>query len=144
MIKVRYPVSGAVFRADVEGVGPTVVLKQMYNRHRLDFSCAADQLTFPPFTIFPFFKKDAKINTFLCLITPRLSARCSFRCGFFFSHPPFHFPQCCFCFFLAVHTNICFVRVTSHIPNHRESCSQRQQTGADPESQPRLARIKQG
>lgn len=27
MIKVRYPVSGAVFRADVEGVGPTVVLK---------------------------------------------------------------------------------------------------------------------
>lgn len=125
--------SGAEFRADVLGVGPTVLLKQMYYRHRLDFSCALDQLTFPPFTIFPRFKKKMqKINAFLCIITPRLSARCSFRCGFFFSsfsHPPIHFPQCCFCFFLAVHTNICFVRVTSHIPNHRESCSQRQQTG---------------
>lgn len=98
MIKVRYPVSGAVFRADVEGVGPTVVLKQMYNRHRLDFSCAADQLTFPPFTIFPFFKKDAKINTFLCLITPRLSARCSFRCGFFFFSPSLPLPTMLFLF----------------------------------------------
>lgn len=64
--------------------------------------------------------------------------------GQFFLHPPFHFPQCCFCFFLAVQTNICFVRVTSHIPNHIESCSQRQQTGADPEIQPRQAYIKQG
>lgn len=42
MIKVRYLVSGAGFEADVEGVGPTVVLKQMYYRHRLD-------LAFPPF-----------------------------------------------------------------------------------------------
>lgn len=38
MIKVRYPVSGAGFEADVEGVGPTVALKQMYYRHRLDLS----------------------------------------------------------------------------------------------------------
>lgn len=42
MIKVRYPVSGAGLEADVEGVGPTVVLKQMYYRHRLDLSCAPD------------------------------------------------------------------------------------------------------
>lgn len=64
--------------------------------------------------------------------------------GRFFLHPPLHFPQCCFCFFLAVQTNICFVRVTSHIPNHRESCSQRQQTGADPEIQLKQAHIKRG
>lgn len=48
MIKVRYPVSGAVFGADVEGVGPTVVLKQMYYRYRLDLSCAPDRLAGPP------------------------------------------------------------------------------------------------
>lgn len=61
-----------------------------------------------------------------------------------FLHPPLRFPQCCFCFFLAVQTNICFVRVTSHIPNHRESCSQRQQTGAVAEIQPGQAYIKRG
>lgn len=51
MIKVRYPVSGAGLEADVEGVGPTVVLKQMYYRHRLDLSCAPDlgPPAFPPF-----------------------------------------------------------------------------------------------
>lgn len=53
MIKVRYPVSGAVFRADVEGVGPTVVLKQMYYRHRLLRSRSVDLPFFyhspPPF-----------------------------------------------------------------------------------------------
>lgn len=32
MIKVKYPVSGAVLWSDVEGVGPNVVLKQMYYR----------------------------------------------------------------------------------------------------------------
>lgn len=58
MIKVRYPVSGAVFRADVEGVGPTVVLKQMYYRHRLDFSCAPDQLTYLLLPFSPVFKNN--------------------------------------------------------------------------------------
>lgn len=38
MIKVKYLVSGAALRADVEGVGPNVVLKQMYYRDRLDLS----------------------------------------------------------------------------------------------------------
>lgn len=32
MIKVKYPVSGAALGSDVEGVGPNVVLKQMYYR----------------------------------------------------------------------------------------------------------------
>lgn len=38
MIKVKYPVSGAALWADVKGVGPNVVLKQMYYRDntRLD------------------------------------------------------------------------------------------------------------
>lgn len=49
MIKVRYLVSGAVLRADVEGVGPNVVLKQMYYRDRLDLSWARNQLaSLPP------------------------------------------------------------------------------------------------
>lgn len=148
--------SGAGLEADVEGVGPTVVLKQMYYRHRLDLSCAPDlgPPVFPPFYHFiilaSFFSSCFPKNKghFHCSAAPRLSARCSFQMWLsltlFFSHPLFHFPQCCFCFFLAVHTNICFVRVTSHIPNHRESRSQRQQTGADPEIQPRLARIECG
>lgn len=38
MIKVKYLVSGAALGADVEGVGPNAVLKQMYYRHRLDLS----------------------------------------------------------------------------------------------------------
>lgn len=40
MIKVKYPMSGAALGSDVEGVGPNVLLKQMYYRDntRLDFS----------------------------------------------------------------------------------------------------------
>lgn len=148
--------SGAGFGADVEGVGPTVVLKQMYYRHRLDLSCAPDHLALLPslllslnYSRLGFFKTQRYIQ-FLCIATPKtvrtmfVSDVCVCLSLSIFSHPLFHFPQCCFCFFLAVHTNICFVRVTSHIPNHRESRSQRQQTGADPEIQPRLARIKCG
>lgn len=54
MIKVRYPVSGAGFGADVEGVDPTVVLKQMYYRHRLDLSCAPDHLALLPSLLLSF------------------------------------------------------------------------------------------
>lgn len=48
MIKVKYPVSDAALGGDVEGVGPNVVLKQMYYRDRLDLSCVSNQLACLP------------------------------------------------------------------------------------------------
>lgn len=46
---------------------------------------------------------------------------------------------------LAVHTNICFVRVTSHIPKPQQrTAAKGNKPGPDPEIQPRLARIKPG
>lgn len=66
MIKVRYLVSGAVLRADVEGVGPNVVLKQMYYRDRLDLSWARNQLAcLPPSPLSPHYLthfKDAHLE----------------------------------------------------------------------------------
>lgn len=57
MIKVKYPVSAAALRADVEGVGPNVVLKQMYYRDntRLDLSWARTQFACLPSCLSDFF-----------------------------------------------------------------------------------------
>lgn len=145
------PCSGS----DVEGVGPNVVLKQMYYRDNTgtDLSWARTQLaslpacissTVPPpqppaFSSFDQFLSCTSYGILpdnlnlicfpSCLIliswcSPevrhwwQLSYRIytnnpvpllSFffflwtkRRAIFFLHPPLHFPQCCFCFFLAV------------------------------------------
>ena len=50
MIKVKYPVSGAALGSDVEGVGPNVVLKQMYYRdNTAGWTSAELEISLPAF-----------------------------------------------------------------------------------------------
>lgn len=102
--------SGAGLEADVEGVGPTVVLKQMYYRHRLDLSCAPDlgPPAFPPFLSFHYSRQlyfllfSTKQMQFGCSAAPRLSARCSFQMwlslALFFFSPSLPLPTMLFLF----------------------------------------------
>lgn len=173
MIKVRYPVSGAALVSDVEGVGLNVVLKLMYYRGNsgMDLSWTRNQWTSLLVWLFlsvcSYFFISCIWNHLIFVILfwssrtvhsswqrPGLSCFPRKRTKswvpveyiffLYFPHQTLYLQQCCFCFFLAVWTNICFMRVTSHVPNHIETCSQRQQTGADPKFQLRQAYIKGG
>lgn len=56
MIKVKYPVSGAALGSDVEGVGPNVVLKQMYYRdNTTGWTSAELEISLPAFLSVFFF-----------------------------------------------------------------------------------------